>query len=238
MNSGGMVVKEAPNTVEEVPSTKTRRWWLMLVWLTTWWIPNFVLRYIGRMKRPDVRLAWREKVTIFFLIFLFNALVIFYIVEFGRLLCPNFDKAWGSTEVSEHQGTNDYWVSVRGVVYDLSNFINGDHSNGYIGASNSPDILEALAGQDLTYYFAPPLVSACSGLVTDDMLAITPKNFPVVEPLAEHVSGPLQQTVPDMESKTWYQDTFLTKMKTMEKGPLVLTTGTLAAQAADTNIAK
>jgi chitin synthase len=45
------------------------------------------------MKRPDIRLAWGEKVTNFIPIFLVNALVIFYIVEFGRLLCPNFDKA-------------------------------------------------------------------------------------------------------------------------------------------------
>ena len=237
--SGGMVVREAPNTVEEVPSTKTRRFWLWLVWLTTWWIPNFMLRIVGRMKRPDVRLAWREKVTIFFLIFLFNALVIFYIVEFGRLLCPNFNKAWGSNEVAQHQGTNDYWVSVQGSVYDLSNFINGDHSNGYFGvASNSPDVLEALAGQDLTYYFPPPLVSGCSGLVTDNTLSLTRKNFTDLEPLAQHVSGKLQTQAPDMESENWYKDTFLTKMQTMRKGPLVYTKGTIAAEVADTDIAK
>ena len=237
--SADMVVKEAPTAVVEIPSTKNRRYWLWIVWLTTWWIPNFMLRYIGRMKRPDIRLAWREKVTIFWLIFLFNALVIFYIVEFGRLLCPNFDKAWGPTEVAQHQGSNDYWVSVAGKVYDLSNFINGDHSNGYFGiASNSPDVLEALAGQDLTYYFPPPLISACSGLVTDGNLALTRKNFTDVEPLAQHVSGQLQHTVPDMESDSWYTNTFLAKMETMVKGPLVLTTQTLAADAADTNIAK
>ena len=237
--SGDMVVKEAPNAVVEIPSTKSRRYWLWIVWLTTWWIPNFMLRYIGRMKRPDIRLAWREKVTIFWLIFLFNALVIFYIVEFGRLLCPNFDKAWGPSEVAQHQGSNDYWVSVAGVVYDLSNFINGDHSNGFFGvASNSPDILDALAGADLTYYFPPPLVSACSGLVTDGSLVLTRKNATIVEPLAQHVSGQTQTTVPDMKSNSWYTNTFLAKMRTMQKGPLVLTKQSLATDAADTSIAK
>ena len=240
--SGDMVVKEVPNAVVEIPSTKSGRYcqWLWVVWLTTWWIPNFMLQYIGRMKRPDIRLAWREKVTIFWLIFLFNALVIFYIVEFGRLLCPNFDKSWGSSEVAQHQGSNDYWVSVAGVVYDLSNFINGDHSNGYFGiASNSPDVLDALAGSDLTYYFPPPLISACtSGLVTDGSLSLTRKNFMDLEPLAQHVSGQLQTTVPDMKSNSWYTNTFLAKMKTMQKGPLVLTKQTLAANAADTTIAK
>jgi len=236
---GGMMVKEAPSAVEEIPSTRTRRWWLWIVWFTTWWMPNFLLRIVGRMKRPDVRLAWREKVTIFFLIFLFNALVIFYIVEFGRLLCPNFDKAWGSNEVLQHQGSNDFWVSIQGVVYDVSNFVNGDHSNGLFGvASNSPDVLSALAGQDMTYYFPPPLVSGCSGLVRDNTLFLTPKNFTITEPLAKHVSGKLQTQASGMQSENWHKDTFLKKMQTMRKGPLVLTKGSIASAAADTNIAK
>ena len=49
--SGKMVVKEAPNAVVEIPSTKSRRYWLWIVWLMTWWILNFMLRFVGRMKR-------------------------------------------------------------------------------------------------------------------------------------------------------------------------------------------
>lgn len=32
------------------------------------------------------------------------------------------NKAWNTKEVGYHTGTNDYWVSVRGVVYDLTKF--------------------------------------------------------------------------------------------------------------------
>ena len=54
---------------------------------------SFKLQHIGRMKRPDIRLSWREKMTIFRLIFILNAVVNFYIIiEFGYLLCPNFVK--------------------------------------------------------------------------------------------------------------------------------------------------
>jgi chitin synthase len=102
-----MVINAAPTAVEEVPSSCLRRWWLVLVWGFTGGIPSFVLRYVSRMKRPDIRLAWREKFTIFVLIFLMNALVIFYIVEFGRLLCLNFDKARMTTELAEHTGDSD-----------------------------------------------------------------------------------------------------------------------------------
>jgi chitin synthase len=57
-----MQVKEVQNTVEEVPSSRARRWWVAFTWLCTWWIPSFMLKYVGRMKRPDVQMAWREKV--------------------------------------------------------------------------------------------------------------------------------------------------------------------------------
>ena len=46
--------------VEVVPTTATRRWWVRFVWLCTWWIPSFLLSWIGKMKRSDVRMAWRE----------------------------------------------------------------------------------------------------------------------------------------------------------------------------------
>ena len=60
-------------------------------------------------------------------------------------------------EVAEHTDTNNYWVTIQGNVYDVTNFVQADHSdiNGLV--SNSQDELEALAGLDLTYYFPVPL---------------------------------------------------------------------------------
>lgn len=56
---------QAPSqTVETVKQTNKRRFWVMLTWMVTWWIPPFILSRIGRMKRPDVQMAWREKFTI------------------------------------------------------------------------------------------------------------------------------------------------------------------------------
>lgn len=69
-NQGEKGGKKA-TTMEEVPTSTARRLWLVLVWTFTWWIPSFMLTYVGRMKRPDVRIAWREKVTLCMLIFLF-----------------------------------------------------------------------------------------------------------------------------------------------------------------------
>ncbi|KAJ8606454.1 hypothetical protein MRB53_040968 [Persea americana] len=99
-------------TTEKV--SPSRQLWTRFVWALTFWIPSSMLRYLGRMKRADVRMAWREKVVIVFAIFFLNAFVVFYIIEFGRLLCPNYDKAWNAKELSYHDGDDDFWVSVRG----------------------------------------------------------------------------------------------------------------------------
>ncbi|KAG8219096.1 glycosyltransferase family 2 protein [Butyriboletus roseoflavus] len=227
----------APTAVEEIPTSRARRWWLFFVWLLTGLIPSFVLHYIGRMKRPDVRLAWREKVTICFLILIFNSVVIFYIVEFGRLLCPEYDKVWNSNEVSQHTGTTDWWVSVQGWVYDLSNFIHGDHSDIVGIVSNSVADLDVLAGQDLTGYFPPPLTIACPGLVSQGSLQLTAKNFTASVPNAIHKSGgtqPTQGTV--LDNTNWYTSTFLPKIKEFRKGALVWDSSTVYAQAMDSNI--
>lgn len=67
----GLTTEEKPKeTVEVYKETRARKQWKFLVWAFTWWIPTPLLSSIGRMKRPDVRMAWREKVTIFMLIML------------------------------------------------------------------------------------------------------------------------------------------------------------------------
>ncbi|KAG6917556.1 hypothetical protein DXG01_002025 [Tephrocybe rancida] len=234
---GNVIVKDAPTTVEQIPTSRARRWWLWLVWGCTWLIPNFVLKYVGRMKRPDIQIAWREKVAICWLILLLNGVVIFYIVEFGRLLCPNFDKAWALNEVAQHQGQADYWVTIQGVVYDVSDFVFGDHSDIIGEPSNGADTLDSLAGQDLTQYFPVPLALGCVDLVTDNTVTLTYKNDTITQQTAKHVSG-TQSLSAKMRADDWYTKTFLKKMNNYRKGPLVYEKKAIAAQAADTDIAK
>ncbi|KAF9443985.1 glycosyltransferase family 2 protein [Macrolepiota fuliginosa MF-IS2] len=238
-NKGILVKEVTPNAVEEVPTTRSRRWWLWMVWATTFWMPGFLLKYVGRMKRPDVQLAWREKVTIFWLIFLLNATIIFYIIEFGRLLCPGFDKAWSVTEVGQHQGQDDYWVAVQGVVYDVSNFVFNDHSDIPNLPSDGPDSLDALAGQDMTAYFPPPLPLACPDLVTDWGMMLTQKNVTATTVLAIHKSGQgAGSQSAALSQNDWYSKTFLPKMREFRKGPLVWDWSVIKAYAADQDIAK
>ena len=104
--------------------------------------------------------------------------------------------------------------------------------------SNSPDVLAVMAGQDLTYYFPPPLVLGFSGLVTDDNLFMTRQNWTDIAPLMHYVSGKLQTTSPEMSNPDWYINTFWPKMQTMKKGPVVWDWDAIASGTSDTDDAK
>ncbi|KAG1739324.1 glycosyltransferase family 2 protein [Suillus lakei] len=236
-NSAMLSTNNAPEMLEEqLPTTRTRRYWLYFVRFFTWFIPNFLLSWLGRMKRPDVRLAWREKLTICILILLGNGLILFYIIAFGVILCPNFDYAWTTNEVAQHVATNDYYVSIQGRVYDVSNFVRGDHSDIVGEASNGADTLTGLAGTDMTYYFPPPLNVACAGLVSDPTMKITPENNTLLLfPTAMHSSGSNAPTTPTaLDNQDWYTATFRPKIDQYYLGPLVWEPSDIYSQANQT----
>ena len=216
------------------PISKSRRIWVALVWALTFWIPSFVLRYVGRMKRPDVRMAWREKVVLILIIFLLNATVVFYIVEFGRLLCPLYDKVWNDQEVSYHQGDNDFWVSIHGKVYDISKFWKQQHSDTTVQTSSAN--MQQFGGQNLDAYFPPPLTTACRFLVPSDelFLQLIPNTTVTYSP-AVHASGPYFQPVRDSKlySINWYTEYFEPKIQEYYKGDLVWAKDNVTAQGQD-----
>lgn len=221
-----------PKHIEKKEIPFTRRMWTAFVWALTFWIPSFVLRHVGRMKRPDVRMAWREKVVLVFLILFFNGLVCFYIIAFGDLLCPNKDKVWNEKQVSWHEGDDDFFVSIHGKVYDISNFWQIQHSDTATETTSSS--MKPFAGQGLDAYFPPPLTQVCSDFVDDESITLQNNDTSaVLYPQAKHDCGPQNQ--PDKSTKlnkiTWYQDVFLPKIKDYYKGDLVWKRSEVSKQA-------
>ncbi|ORY88598.1 chitin synthase-domain-containing protein [Leucosporidium creatinivorum] len=231
LDAAGVPQETEGATVEEVASSRGRRFWVATVWCLTFWCPSVCLKHLGRMKRPDVRMAWREKVALCMLIGFFCGIVIFYIVVFGKLLCPNMNNAWNTKEVGYHAGSNDYWVSVRGVVYDLTKFYKIQHSDITAQEVTSSDMLE-LAGLDLTNYFPIPLTTACPDLVTSTSLTLQYANFTAEVTTAVHTSGSAQTyTGSELHNDDWYTATFLPKMDNYKKGPLVWSNGKIKTEA-------
>jgi chitin synthase len=63
--------------VDTLPVSGSRKRWLFVVYLLTWYIPDIFIKWFGRIKRKDVRIAWREKLAINMLIWLSCAFVVF-----------------------------------------------------------------------------------------------------------------------------------------------------------------
>lgn len=222
--------------IEVYRMTRERRAWVTLVWLLTWWIPSPFLTWIGRMKRRDVRMAWREKVVIFFIIFLLNAGIIFYMIFLGRFICPDYDKVWNHKQLHTHQGTNDFYVGIRGQVYDITKFYKIQHSDN--GIDTTPERMLEFAGQDITDYFMPPIYLACPSLVTDQSVSLTynDTNAPYMA-IANHASGTylVPQTTTALHNDTWYDDIFKPKIAEYHKGRLVETPKQIEKIANDQN---
>ena len=125
----GLMEKEAlageildGETTEVLKESSARRRWVALCWLLTWWIPTPCLTYVGRMKRMDIRQAWREKLALNLLIWLICGCAVFVIAVLGVLICPT-EHVFNTSELASHSSTlspNNVYTSIRGEVFDLT----------------------------------------------------------------------------------------------------------------------
>ncbi|ODQ67000.1 hypothetical protein NADFUDRAFT_49452 [Nadsonia fulvescens var. elongata DSM 6958] len=213
--------------VEVVQLTRSRKFWSTTVWAFTWWIPSPFLKYIGRMQRSEIRMAWREKFVLCFFILLLNGGMIFYMMFLQLFICPDANKVWDAREVSYHQGTTDYYASIQGKVYDFTKFYKLQHSDNGIKTTSST--MMQFAGMDLTNYFPPPLTIACPGLVTDTSIWLTP-NSTIYDSSSVHYSGDYKvaSTTTKLHNDTWYYNSLKPRLKQYYKGELVVTRSDVA----------
>jgi chitin synthase len=156
---GEKVQEKELEEVDVVPTSGSRKRWMFVVWTMTWWIPDILIKWIGRMKRPDVRTAWREKVAINFLIWLSCALVVFFMIGFPELICPK-QNVYSTSELTSYNGKGKHssYVAMRGIVYDLGAFMPA-HYPSIIPQSS----LKKYAGTDATNLFPVQVSALCNG---------------------------------------------------------------------------
>jgi chitin synthase len=147
--------------VDIVPVSSDRKRWLFIVYSLTFFIPDFCIRLLGRMKRKDVRLAWREKLAINLIIWLSCGTAAFIVLGFPRLLCPRQD-VYDAADLSSHNGKDgeNSLVAVRGVVFNLANFV----PNHYPKSIISTTALDKYAGVDATGLFPVQVSALCQGV--------------------------------------------------------------------------
>ena len=91
--------------------------WRIFSRIVTFWAPDFMLSSLGGLKDKAVRQAWREKVTLCFIIAVMCGLVGFVTVGFQKVLCPE-------TNASDNRflrvGTAPGTLGILGIVYNVS----------------------------------------------------------------------------------------------------------------------
>ncbi|KAJ3331041.1 hypothetical protein HDU76_004208 [Blyttiomyces sp. JEL0837] len=156
--AGTEVAPAAPPPKKKM--TRARFQWVCMTWCLTWWIPSFCLSMCG-MKRPDIRMAWREKVALCIIIFFMCCFLLFFIIVFGMLLCPK-QAVYSAFELRSKNNVQQLWASAYGRVYLLNDVVNNHFQSYGIPQYRWQDF----AGQDVSqYFFKVPLFSTyCPGL--------------------------------------------------------------------------
>ncbi|POR33658.1 Chitin synthase 8 [Tolypocladium paradoxum] len=147
--------------VEEFKDSPSRKRWVFTVYFLTWFIPDFLIRWMGRMPRKDVRMAWREKVAINMLIWFLCLVAAFFIVVLPMLICPK-QNVFSAAELSSYdgKGNNGAYASIRGYVFDLGAFSSHHYPN-YLSSQN---LVKQYAGKDISSLFPVQVSALCQGV--------------------------------------------------------------------------
>ncbi|KAI9088866.1 chitin synthase-domain-containing protein [Phlyctochytrium arcticum] len=143
------VKDEKPKTTD---ATGTRRRWLACVWTSTFCVPPAFLALCGRMKQTDRQIAWREKVALCLIILAMNAVILFFIVGLGFVLCPKTTDLSSGEISNRHNLDGKATVHMYGSYYVVPEIWTQHYENGW--QSSQAGFWKATTlGQDVSQLF-------------------------------------------------------------------------------------
>ncbi|KAJ3037867.1 hypothetical protein HDV00_001282 [Rhizophlyctis rosea] len=103
--------------------TPARTAWVCCTWMLTWWIPSPFLSWCGKMKRPDIRMAWREKVALCIMIIFMCAALLFFIIGLNFVVCPSKPIRTLDEIAALGKGGEQPWVAAYGKYYNIQRLV-------------------------------------------------------------------------------------------------------------------
>ena len=146
--------------VEEFKDSPSRKRWVFITYFLTFFFPDSLIKWVGRMPRKDVRMAWREKLAINMIIWFFCLVAAFFIVVFPMLICPK-QYVYSTEELSSYNGksgSKGAYAAIRGQVFDLGSYI-PRHYPSYLKTKQ----MTQYAGLDITALFPVQVSALCQG---------------------------------------------------------------------------
>ncbi|KAI9088726.1 chitin synthase [Phlyctochytrium arcticum] len=130
----------------------TRCRWLTCVWCSTFYVPGPFLKLCGRMKTKDRQIAWREKVALCLIILLMNAVILFFIIGLGFVLCPKRNELSSGEITTRNNLDGKATVHMYGSYYVVPNIWTQHYQNGW-QSSNDGFWKATTLGQDVSQLF-------------------------------------------------------------------------------------
>jgi chitin synthase len=128
----------------------TRSIWVCTTWSLTFCIPSFCLFYVGKMKQPQVQMAWREKVALNVIILVASAILLFFIIGLPMVLCPN-RRILSQYEIEERTSLSRPLVSMYGMYYAIPDIVKSHvHESRYL---NENAFKSTVLGRDVSALF-------------------------------------------------------------------------------------
>ncbi|SPQ23787.1 a5ce3720-f713-449b-98a0-cb47285be12f [Thermothielavioides terrestris] len=146
--------------VDEFRDSPARKRWVFVVHMLTFFIPDFLIRWLGRMPRKDVRMAWREKLAINMIIWFSCLVAAFFIVLFPSLICPH-QYVFSPAELATYDGKDgrSAYAAIRGQIFDIGAF-STRHYPQYLPAK----YITQYGGMDITSLFPVQVSALCQGV--------------------------------------------------------------------------
>ncbi|KNC98434.1 uncharacterized protein SPPG_06138 [Spizellomyces punctatus DAOM BR117] len=213
--SRAVTAKEVPAEKEPVKKKKmtgTRCRWLACTWFSTWYIPPFCLSICG-MRPRDRQIAWREKVTLCFIILLMNAIILFFIIGLGFVLCPKKNELSPGEITTRNNLDSKATVHMYGSYYVVPGIWTTHNQNGW-QSDNDGFWKSQVLGRDVSQLF--PKTDARDDFFTTYCPGYTKPN--TFEQFPKDIKNPL------FDTGSWFphqHSTFLNKVNQYRKGVVV-----------------
>ncbi|KAJ9113179.1 hypothetical protein QFC22_006018 [Naganishia vaughanmartiniae] len=148
---------------EEYRISASRKRWVILVAMLTFFLPHRLLKRIPKFRRDDIRQAWKEKLAINMIIWFICGCAVFVIAILGNLICPT-EHVYSTGELAAHNyddDPNNAYVSIRGEVFDLTTFASTHLSVVPVVPTKS---IMKYSGIDATSLFPVQVSALCDGI--------------------------------------------------------------------------
>ncbi|KAI8997880.1 chitin synthase-domain-containing protein [Pilobolus umbonatus] len=153
------IVEQTNIPEEEHEPSRARKNWIGFVWFMTWWVPSPFMRWCGRMKRKDIQIAWREKLSLCMIIFFLCGFMIWFLAFFSKMICPR-QEVFSQSELQSHNSNDNGYMAIRGEVFDLTSFAPRHWGNQVI----PPAAILSYAGKDGSDLFPLQVSALCQGV--------------------------------------------------------------------------